>query len=158
MEWAADTQACNLTARSESEPYLSFELSQFFEIDPDDLTIDVLGGETLNVDTKFQGERLVVKFDGAYWRRGYEERDSRKSEKLGEAGWKVVRVRDHELGRISPTDVRVDTRRMSHKEIANRTLERVYELLSRDKAQLRDYPAQPDLAKQAQAAAYIKQF
>ena len=93
-----------MTARSESELYLSFELSQYFEIDPDDLTIDVLGGETLNVDTKFQGEGMVVKFDGAYWRRGYEERDSRKSEKLS------------------------------------------------------DYLAQLDLAKQAQAAAYIKQF
>ena len=150
--------ACNLTARSESELYLSFELSQFFEIDTDDRTIDVLGGETLNVDTKFQGERLVVEFEGAYWRRGYEERDSRKSEKLGESGWKVVRVRDHELGRISPTDVRVDTRRMSHKEIANRTLAKVYVLLGRDKAELSDYLAQPDLAKQAQAAAYIKQL
>ena len=147
-----------MTARSESELYLSFELSQFFEIDTDDLTIDVLGGETLNVDTKFQGERLVVEFERAYWRRGYEERDSRKSEKLGEAGWKVVRVRDHELGRISPTDVRVDTRRMSHKEIPNRTLAKIYVLLGRDKAELSDYLAQPDLAKQAQAAAYIKQL
>ena len=149
---------CSPTPRSEWEIFLSFELTQFFEIDPDDQTIVGPSRKTLKVDIKIPEERLVVEFDGAYWRRGCEERDAGKSRSLHQAGWKVVRVRDHGLGRIAPTDVRVDTRRMSHKEIANRTLEKLYALLGRDKAGLRDYLAQPDVANQAQAAAYIQQL
>ena len=121
--------ACNLTPRSESEVYLSFEISQFFRINPNDQTIEGPKGETLNVDIKIPEERVVVVyFDDAYWHRGREDRDTRKSERLRNAGWKVVRVRDHGLGEIAAIDVPVDTRSMSQKQIANRTLIGLYRL------------------------------
>ena len=68
-----------MTPRSEWEIFLSFELSQFFEIDPDDQTIVGPSRKTLRVDIKIPEERLVVEFGGAYWHRGCEERDARKS-------------------------------------------------------------------------------
>ena len=69
----------SLTPRSEWEIHLSFELSQFFEIDPDAQTIVGPSRKTLKVDIKIPEERLVVEFGGAYWHRGCEERDARKS-------------------------------------------------------------------------------
>ena len=149
---------CNLAPRSETEIFLAFELARFFEIDVDDQSIDVPDGRVLNVDIKLPHERAVVEFDGAYWHRGQEDRDARKSGKLQDAGWTVIRVRDHDLEPIAPSDVPVDTRSMSHKEIANRTLERVYQVLGRDMGELENYLALPDLARQSEAAAYIQWF
>ena len=149
---------CNLTPRSAPEIFLVFELSGFFRIDPDDQTIEGPAGVVENVDIKMPDERLVVEFDGAHWHSGKEDRDTRKSERLRDAGWEVIRIRDHGLGPIAPTDVRVDTRCNSHKEIANGALERIFEVLGWDKAQLDDYLAKPDLVKQSEAAAYIELY
>ena len=95
---------------------------------------------------------------GGHWHKGKEGRDALKSAKLREIGWEVIRIRDHGLGSIAHTDVRVDTRAMSHKEVANCTLLRLYEFLGRNNTELEDYLARPDLAMQSEAAAYIKRF
>ena len=123
---------CNLAPRSEPEIILGFELSQFLRIDIDDQSINGPEGKVLNVDIKIPDEKLAVEFDGARWHHGQEDRDARKSKNLRNSGWQVISVRDRGLGPIAPSDVRVDTRRMSHKEVANRTLVKVYEVLGRD--------------------------
>lgn len=108
------------------------------------------------MDIKIPEERLVVEFDGCYWHSSSNDRDNRKTAKLHHSDWKVIRVRDHGLALVASSDVRVDTCKMSHKEIANRTLLKVYEVLGRDKTEVMDYLAQPGPAKQSQATAYIK--
>ncbi len=150
--------ACNLAPRSELEVFMAFEITQFFQVDLDDLSIEGPEGGALNVDIKIPKERVAVEFDGTYWHRGKEERDARKTGRLQDSGWQVIRVRDHGLDPIAPSDVQVDTRRMSYKEIANCTLRRVYEVLDRDMTELNDYLTQPDLAMASQAVVYIKLF
>ncbi len=124
----------------------------------DDQSINGPEGKVLNVDIKIPDEKLAVEFDGARWHHGQEDRDARKSKNLRDSGWQVIRVRDHGQGPIAPSDVRVDTRRMSHKEVANRTLVKVYEVLGRDKTEPIDCLAQSDLVMQPQAAVYIQRF
>ena len=55
---------CSLSPRSETEILLSFELSRFFRIDVEDLTVRGPQGEIINVDIKIPEEKLIVEFDG----------------------------------------------------------------------------------------------
>ena len=67
------------------------------------------------MDIKIPDEAVIVEFDGAYWHRGSEPRDARKTKKLEGVGWRVVRVKDHGLQRIGPNDVGVAFRESLNK-------------------------------------------
>ena len=145
---------CTLTPRSEIEIILSFELGRFFAIDPNDHTI-FARDQRFTVDIKIPSEMTVVEFDGAYWHRDSYARDARKTAALRDAGWTVIRIRDYGLTDISRTDVTVDTRTTSYKEIANQTLVRLFKILGKDPGQLSDYLKLRDLVHRAEAQAFI---
>ncbi|WP_371095115.1 zinc-ribbon domain-containing protein [Streptomyces sanglieri] len=58
-------------------------------------------------DMVWPGRRLIVEYDGSYWHRGKEERDSRKATLLRKAGWTVVRVREQPLKALHPHDLAI---------------------------------------------------
>lgn len=76
-----------------------------------------VGSKRLRIDMIFTlkvGHVLAVEYDGAYWHRGHEDRDRRKTE-LIEARWPdrkclVVRVREHPLTPLGLCDVQVPFR------------------------------------------------
>ena len=53
-------------------------------------------------DIAVPGLQTVIEYDGAYWHRGAKnrDRDKRKSERLLDAGWKVIRLREAGLERL----------------------------------------------------------
>lgn len=49
----------------------------------------------------------VVEFDGAYWHNGKQDRDSAKTTRLTDAGYRVARIREDPLGPLTKHDILV---------------------------------------------------
>ncbi|MEU0521104.1 Helicase associated domain protein [Streptosporangium sp. NPDC006007] len=95
---------CYLVRTSRPELRLKAELSRFLTISPELNKIKVDGEGAKEVDIADHSVRLIVEFDGAYSHGlpGRLERDTVKTGHLREAGWAVVRVREHNLTKIDP--------------------------------------------------------
>lgn len=62
---------------------------------------------------------IAVEVDGRYWHRNKAKIDAEKNKKLASLGVIVVRVRDHQLGRLSAHDVLVDEDNLVPRDVAN---------------------------------------
>jgi very-short-patch-repair endonuclease len=114
-EWPATVSARNartgcphcLERRiSYQELRLAAELSAFLPVDFDFRTIST--HTTHHVDIAVPALRLVVEYDGSYWHADREWSDRRKVTWLTNAGWRVIRVRERPLKRITEHDVVID--------------------------------------------------
>lgn len=95
---------CAFVRTSRAELRLKAELSLFFSISSEPNDAPINGGPPEEVDIADHTVRLVVEFDGAYYhgRAGSLNRDIRKSRRLRDAGWAVVRVREQDLDKTDP--------------------------------------------------------
>lgn len=89
---------------------LEFCLAYEFQtlIDGIDLSADkvrVGPRQLLAVDLLLPAERVAIEVDGHYRHADREEQDAAKSKRLRDAGWRVLRVREHPLGALSEHDV-----------------------------------------------------
>jgi len=101
-----------MAKRSKVEERLRHELASVLSaIDLAVRRIPVPGAMAKNVDMCAPTLRLVVEFDGNYWHgtKESETRDRAKTQSLQNAGWTVVRIREHPLGLIGSKDVLVPT-------------------------------------------------
>ncbi|MGC4989909.1 zinc-ribbon domain-containing protein [Nocardia salmonicida] len=57
------------------------------------------------VDMVHDEPKVVIEYDGAYWHANNEDKDRIKTADLAASGFFVVRVREHPLPAISPTDI-----------------------------------------------------
>ncbi|MFI7530369.1 zinc-ribbon domain-containing protein [Nocardia salmonicida] len=57
------------------------------------------------VDMVLDEPKVVIEYDGAYWHANSEDKDRIKTADLAASGFFVVRVREHPLPAISPTDI-----------------------------------------------------
>ena len=130
---------CNLRPRSIQEIDLLFELSLFFDIDPEDRKLTD-GGRILDCDIIIRKEGLVVEFDGSYWHNSdaMHDRDTAKTEALRRAGWTVIRVREEPLMPTSTCDVPMSLRQ-DMKLTANDVLLKIEELLGNSIEGIGDY-------------------
>ena len=130
---------CNLRPRSIQEIDLLFELSLFFDIDPEDRKL-MEGGRILDCDIIIRKEGLIVEFDGSYWHNSdaMYVRDTTKTEALHRAGWTVIRVREEPLKPTSPCDVPMALRQ-DMKLTANDVLLKIQELLGTSIVGINDY-------------------
>lgn len=111
--WEAFLGVQRMTKRSKVEERLRHELASVFSaIDLDVRRIPVPGAMAKNVDMCAPTLRLVVEFDGNYWHstKESETRDRAKTQILQNAGWIVVRIREHPLDLISSHDMLVPTK------------------------------------------------
>jgi hypothetical protein len=118
---------------------LLFELSLFFDIDPEDRKLTD-GGRILDCDIIIRKEGLVVEFDGSYWHNSdaMHDRDTAKTEALRRAGWTVIRVREEPLMPTSTCDVPMSLRQ-DMKLTANDVLLKIEELLGNSIEGISDY-------------------
>jgi len=99
---------CRLVGTSEQELQLKAELAAVLPVDLNRAAVPDSEGKLMQVDVVIAdpqlGLRVVVEFDGLWWHNGSEnyERDAKKSDRLREAGWKVIRVRERPLPLINP--------------------------------------------------------
>lgn len=102
-----------MAKRSKVEERLRHELASLLPaIDLTVRRIHVPDAMAKNVDMCAPTLRLVVEFDGNYWHgtKESETRDRAKTQMLENAGWVVVRIREHPLGLIGLKDVQVPTK------------------------------------------------
>ena len=115
----------------------------------------------LQVDIKISDLYLVIEYDGSYWHEGNErkERDKNKTELLTKHGWKVIRVRLAEQGRITDNDILLSATDMnSVKIVAEHVLCKLSEFGYIDRETYRDYKNRKDLVNAKQAEQYIEKL
>jgi G:T-mismatch repair DNA endonuclease (very short patch repair protein) len=89
---------------SKPEAALSKLLSYVMNVDVDHPSI-VAGGRKQACDIVVPDRKLVVEYDGCYWHKDKETHDLAKTLALNDAGWKVIRVRETPLEKLTGRDV-----------------------------------------------------
>jgi hypothetical protein len=144
----------SLSPRSREELVLAHELKLFFEVDLEDHTIHV-ADKTYDLDILIRAHRLAIEYDSYYWHKetDAEERDRRKTNALEADGWTVIRVREKPLSSIHDLSLIVEKGR--HKEICNRVLLRIEQLLDRTTDSVRKYLLKSKLQNVEACETYI---
>ncbi len=118
-----DCPECHILPRSKTEVSLTFELQQFFDFDMDKHKLKI-AGKILDADIILDKHKLVIEYDGSYWHKDKQKTDASKTEKLREAGWEVIRIRESPLEPVTPKDIIVQSNPKT-KVLANATLQQI---------------------------------
>ncbi|MDB4377297.1 zinc-ribbon domain-containing protein, partial [Akkermansiaceae bacterium] len=114
---------CTLTPQSKQELIITFELKQFFDINPKGFKTRV-DGKLWSIDIYVPEINLGIEFDGSYWHKGKSELDKLKTKKLHQEGFHIIRVRQEPLKRIFDNDVMV-RKKFDGKVIVNDILKQI---------------------------------
>ena len=153
---------CNVLPRSKIELFLAHEILFFIDFSVDDIDV-VVDGQTskFQVDIKIPNLDLIIEYDGTHWHQGdkSKSRDQNKTELLNQHGWKVIRVRSKEHGKITDDDILLNEADMNTaKTVANHVFYKLSELKYIDEATYRDYESRKDLINSKQAQRYIDEL
>lgn len=102
-----------MAKRSKVEERLRHELASVLpaiDLTRRKIPISIEGKRDRDVDVCAPSLHLVIEFDGNHHHRGQESLDRAKTQMLENAGWAVVRIREHPLGLIGSKDVLVPTK------------------------------------------------
>ncbi len=154
---------CHVLPRSKIELFLAHEILFFLDFRVDDIGVfmdDEIG--KLTVDIKISDLGLIIEYDGYYWHKSDERRrsDRNKTELLIEHGWKVIRVRLEENGRITDDDILLSSEDDMNdvKTVADHVFYKLFEFGHIDHETYRDYKNRKDLVNAKQAEQYIEKL
>jgi hypothetical protein len=148
---------CDLTPQSKQELTITFELIQFFEINPKGFKTRV-NNKLTSIDIFITELNLGIEFDGSYWHKGKRELDKLKTEKLEKEGFKIMRVREEPLKPITDIDV-VSKKPFNAKEVTNNILIHILEYCSLDTkriSKIEKYLLKQEIQNQKGLDAYIE--
>ncbi|MDG1057435.1 MAG: zinc-ribbon domain-containing protein, partial [Flavobacteriaceae bacterium] len=114
---------CTLTPQSRQELIITFELKQFFDINPKGFKTRV-NGKLWSIDIYIPLLNLGIEFDGAYWHKDKVDFDKLKTQQLNENGFNIIRVRQSPLKRIFENDI-LTSKKFNGKAIANKILKQI---------------------------------
>ncbi|XNS26246.1 hypothetical protein IMT31_13980 [Citricoccus nitrophenolicus] len=115
-------------------------------------------GLLLRVDMVF-GD-IAVEFDGWHWHRNQVQKDRKKSERLRQVGYTIIRVREHPLTSLDPLDVTV-SRAPKALEVALAVLRQLVDhdlLTSEGSADAKAYIASGTLCAELEAQRLIRKL
>jgi len=121
---------CTLTPQSKQELTITFELIQFFKINPKGFKTRVQG-KLWTIDIYLPELNLGIEFDGSYWHKDKRALDKLKTEKLEEDGFTIMRIREVPLKAITAIDV-VSNIPFNAKQVINDILEHIIEAFKID--------------------------
>lgn len=98
---------CSPLFQSRTEIELAAELSIHFMISLDDHEIS-LGHRNISADIIIRDLKIAIEYDGHHWHKDRGEEDRTKNVLLNKAGWKLVRIREKPLPKISDGDCVVE--------------------------------------------------
>ena len=152
---------CNVVSRSDIELLLAHEILFFLDFSVDDICMDdELSRYT--VDMKISDLGLIIEYDGYYWHKSNESRrsDRKKTELLIKHGWKVIRVRFEENGRITDDDILLSSEgdMDNVKIVADHVLCKLSQLGYVDHETYKDYKSRKDLINADNAKRYIEKL
>ena len=147
---------CTVFPRSIPEMNLAYELSSVIDFDPNDHKVR-FNGRLRDVDIAIEPLNIIVEYDGAYWHRNKQERDTSKTQQMEEAGWTVIRVREEPLESIHPNDIFIDVN-TTPKEITDLVLKRIAEVTGKKIPKLKEYLASDERWKENEALTAIREY
>jgi hypothetical protein len=118
---------CTLTPRSSLEIKLAFELYGLINFDINEHKLKIKD-KIIDVDILIRELKTVIEYDGSYWHLNKIEKDKAKTKLLKNNGWKVIRIREHPLEKISINDILVPVN-CETKIVANLTILKLEEIL-----------------------------
>ena len=147
---------CSIVPRSKQEIRLAFELAHHIPIDHEFHKIKT-ARRLWDVDICSPDLKLVIEFDGSFWHAEKGEKDRAKAKNLRHNGWRVVRVREAPLKKLSKWNVVIPTNADAH-EAALLVLEHLQSVLDLDIPRMDERQAAegPLCAKEAEA--YIEKL
>jgi hypothetical protein len=125
---------CTLTPQSKQELTITFELLQFFDINPKGFKTKV-DGRIWSIDIYIPELTLGIEFDGSYWHKDKRALDKLKTEQLQEGGFKIMRIREEPLMPITEIDV-VSKQPFNAKKVTDDILRHITEAYIIDGMQL----------------------
>jgi very-short-patch-repair endonuclease len=126
---------CTLTPQSKQELTITFELINFFKINPRGFKTRVLG-KIWTIDIYIPEFKLGIEFDGSYWHKDKRALDKLKTKKLEDDGFTIMRVREEPLIAITDIDV-ISKIPFNAKQVTNGILEHILEVYKIDERKTR---------------------
>jgi hypothetical protein len=149
-----------LTPQSRQELIIAFELKLIFpDINPRGFKAK-LKGRLKSIDIFIPQLNLGVEFDGSYWHKDKRALDKLKTEKLNDAGFTVIRIREEPLKKINDIDI-ISPQPYDGKFLANRVFARIQDLCDLEattEEKIRKYMDETGLQNEAELENYIEQI
>jgi cytochrome c-type biogenesis protein CcmH/NrfF len=148
---------CTLTPQSRQELTITFELKQFFDIDPKGFKTRV-EGKLWSIDIYLKGLNLGIEFDGSYWHKDKKDLDKLKTEKLKKEGFHIMRIREEPLMPITEIDV-VSKRPFDAKKVTNEILchiMKAYSIAPNKVSLIKEYLRKRSLQNEEGLNAYVE--
>ena len=95
---------CTLTPQSRQELTITFELKQFFNINPKGFKSKI-NGKLFSIDIYLQELNIGIEFDGSYWHKDKKDFDKLKTQSLKSEGFEIMRIREEPLKPITDIDI-----------------------------------------------------
>lgn len=148
---------CELTPQSRQELTITFELLTIFnDIDPQGFKLH-LNGKLRAIDIFIPSLNVCIEFDGSYWHKDKRSVDKIKSELILEEGFKLIRIREEPLKRITSNDI-ISSTPFDGKVVTDNVLKKIDELFKIDektKLLIDEYLKQPNLTNEKSLDEYI---
>jgi len=119
-----------------------------------------LKGRLKSIDIFMPELNLGVEFDGSYWHKDKRALDKLKTEKLREAGFEIIRIREEPLKKIHDIDI-ISAKPYNGKLLTNAVLSRIQELYSlpaKTNRKIAAYLGKEGLQNEAGLEAYVEQI
>lgn len=148
---------CTLTPQSRQELLITFELKQFFDIDPKGFKTRVQG-KLWSIDIYLPELNLGIEFDGSYWHKDKSDLDKLKTEQLNSEGFQIMRIREEPLKPITKIDV-ISKRPFNPKQVTNDVLNHIiqaYELDSERGQKISKYIKQKSIQNEKALDEYVE--
>jgi very-short-patch-repair endonuclease len=121
---------CTLTPQSRQELTITFELKQFFDINPRGFKTRIKG-KLWSIDIFIPKLNLGIEFDGSYWHKNKRDLDKLKTNKLEGDGFTIMRIREEPLKPITDIDI-VANLPFNPKKVTDNILEHIRKVYSLD--------------------------
>jgi len=151
---------CNPKGKSLLEIRLAHEIQSFINFDISEDRVYHEDDTFHEVDLIIKEHKLLIEYDGHHWHKDKPEFDKKKTEKLIESGWKVIRIREEPLEAITENDVFTKNRssKKDVKSIANITLKKIEEVCNIKILGLDNYLRLNEPVAKRQADEYIAEL
>ena len=150
---------CRVVPRSKVEILIAYELAFVMGFDPGAHKLR-LGKRVVDVDFMIPELSTIIEYDGSYAHRGKKENDRRKTLRLSNAGWTVIRLREEPLECISEYDVVVPVTPARHdaaiKNTVDMALRKIASVLGISLPKMHDYLQRKACANREAAESYIE--
>lgn len=99
------------------EEVIAHEIQPFLTVDRTVRTVSLGGSRRKRVDIVVPSHSLLIEYDGWYWHRETVEKDRRETKALIEQGWRVVRLRESPLRKVTDDDCVVSRSQGIHQRV-----------------------------------------